>query len=88
MIEINPGALDEEVLCGERDEANTWEDEVGRHVPRTGGWGQLLATPRYHIFSENEIPGATDGFEGDKWLLDKTQGKSFRGKARALTKKE
>ena len=87
MIEINLGALDEEVLCGKRDEENAWDDELGRHVPRKGGWGKILAAPRYHIFTENEIPGVTDGFEGEKWLLDRSGGKSFTGKARELTKK-
>jgi hypothetical protein len=83
-MEINLGAFDEDVLCGERDEANAWTDEVGRHVPRKGGVGRVLGFPRYHIYAENEIPGLTDGFEGEKWLLNKTDGKSFKGPAREL----
>lgn len=85
-MEINLGVLDEEVLCGKRDEGNAWVDERGTHVPRIGGWGSVLGTPRYHIFCENEIPGATDGFEGDKWLRDGKEGERFRGKARELRK--
>ncbi|KAF2241016.1 hypothetical protein BU26DRAFT_525550 [Trematosphaeria pertusa] len=83
-LEINLGAFDEDVLCGKRDEANAWEDEYGRHVPRTGGWGHELAFPQYHIFAENEVPGVTDGFEGVKYLMDRKDAKGFKGKAREL----
>jgi hypothetical protein len=86
VVEINLGALDEEVLIGKRDEANAWEDEHGTHVPRVGGWGKVLCDPRYHIYCENEIPGVTDDFGGEKWLKDKKDGKSFRGRARELKK--
>ncbi len=89
-IEVNLGALDEEVLCGKRDEENAWEDEIGRHIPRKGGWGKILGDSKYHIFSENEIPGlaTTDEYGGDKYLLDQGSGKSFKGKARELKEKE
>jgi hypothetical protein len=87
VIEISLGAFDEDVLCGKRDEAGAWEDEHGRHVPRIGGWGQEMAFPSYHIFSENEIPGVTDGFEGTKYLTDKESGTAFTGKARELKKR-
>ncbi|KAF2690551.1 hypothetical protein K458DRAFT_413319 [Lentithecium fluviatile CBS 122367] len=87
-IQINLGAFDEDVLCGKRDEAGAWEDEYGRHVPRIGGWGKELCYPGYHIFSENEIPGVTDDFEGLKYLTDKESGKAFRGKVRDLKKQE
>ncbi|KAH7089156.1 Mss4-like protein [Paraphoma chrysanthemicola] len=86
VVEINLGALDEEVLVGKRDETNAWEDEHGTHVARIGGWGRILGTPRYHIYCENEIPGVTDTFAGDKWLKDKKDGSSFRGKAQELKK--
>jgi len=86
VIEINLGALDEHVLCGKRDEAGAWEDEHGRHVPRIGGWGKEIAFPNYHMFSENEIPGVTDGFEGLKYLTDRKSGQPFAGKARELKK--
>lgn len=79
-VEINLGAFDEEVLCGKRDEANAWEDEYGRHVPRIGGFGKELCYPRYHIFMENAIPGVTDDFEGPKYLLDRSNGKMFTQK--------
>lgn len=79
-IEINLGAFDEEVLVGKRDEANAWEDEYGRHIPRTGGVGKELGYPKYHIFMENAIPGVTDDFPGIKYLLDKTEGKGFTQK--------
>ena len=72
-MEINLGAFDEEVLCGKKVEDGAWTDGVGRHV-------------RYHIFCENEIPGLTDGFEGDKWLLGREDGERFRGKVRDLVK--
>lgn len=85
-IEINLGAFDEDVLCGKRDDANAWEDEHGRHVPRIGGWGKQLGYPAYHIFCENEIPGVTDGFEGAKYLTDKSGGKAFTGKVREFKK--
>lgn len=78
------GSLDEEDLIGRKDESNAWEDEVGRHVPRIGGWGMVLCTPRYHLFAENEIPGVADGFVGEKWLLNKKDGRSFRGRVRYL----
>lgn len=84
IVEINLGALDEEVLCGKRDEENAWTDEAGKHVPRVGGWGKTLGAPKYHIYCENEIPGATDGFDGEKFLLSRTDGKGFKGKARDL----
>lgn len=86
VVEINLGAFDEDVLCGKRDEDNAWEDGMGRHVPRVGGVGKVLGTPRYHIYCENEIPGVTDGFEGEKWLLNKRDGQSFEGKAADLRK--
>lgn len=86
MVEINLGAFDEDVLCGKRDEANMWKDELGRHIPRIGGWGKVLGYPRYHIYTENEIPGVTDGFEGEKWLLNKEDGRSFKGRVRDLVK--
>jgi hypothetical protein len=73
IVEVNVGALDEEVLIGRKDE------EKGA---RWGGWGKVLGTPSRHIFCENEIPGVTDGFEGDKWLRDTKDGERFRGKAR------
>ena len=69
------------MLCGKRDEANAWEDEHGRHVPRIGGVGREMCYPQYHIYTENEIPGVTDGFEGTKWLLGRESGKGFKGKA-------
>jgi hypothetical protein len=47
----------------------------------------MLGTPSRHILCENEIPGVTDGFEGDKWLRDTKDGESFRGKARDLSKR-
>ena len=82
---INLGAFDEEELCGERDEAGAWEDEYGRHVPRSSrGWGRELGGPSYHIFCENEIEGVTDGFEGEKWLAMQADGRSFKGKAKEL----
>lgn len=84
VVEINLGAFDEEVLCGRRDEANVWEDEHGRHVPRIGGWGRELGYPGYHIYTENEILGVTDGFEGTKYLRDRGSGsgsKGFTGRA-------
>ncbi|KAF2268763.1 hypothetical protein CC78DRAFT_509931 [Lojkania enalia] len=80
FIEINLGAFDEEVLCGKRDEANAWEDEYGRHVPRIGGAGYELCYPKYHIFTENMIPGVTDDFPGPKYLLSKEDGKAFTKK--------
>src|ERR1700753_2861549 len=40
--EIYIGVLDEEVLCGKRDEANAWEDAHGRHIPRIGGLGKEI----------------------------------------------
>ncbi|KAF2121161.1 Mss4-like protein [Lophiotrema nucula] len=80
IVEINMGAFDEEVLCGKRDEANAWEDEYGRHVPRIGGVGKELCYPKYHIFMENAIPGVTDGFEGKKYLLSREDGKAFTKK--------
>jgi hypothetical protein len=83
-IEIGFGVLDEDVLCGKRDEAGAWEDEHGRHVPRIGGWGKEIAYASRQIFSENEIPGVTDGFEGLKYLTDDTSGKAFQGKVRNL----
>lgn len=86
-VEINIGSIDEEVLIGKKDEANAWEDKYGKHVPRIGGWGYELAYPRYHIFTENEVPGVTDGFEGVKYLTDQSSGESFKGKARELPKK-
>lgn len=86
IVQINLGAFDEYVLCGKRDEENAWEDEMGRHIRRIGGWGKILGNPRYHIYSENEIPGVTDAFEGEKWLLDKEVGRSFRGKIGNLIK--
>ncbi|KAF1950787.1 hypothetical protein CC80DRAFT_528710 [Byssothecium circinans] len=88
VIEINLGAFDEDVLCGERDEEKAWEDEYGKHVPRKSeGWGTVLGSPRYHIFCDNEIVGVTDGFDGEKWLGDRESGKSFRGKVRELGRK-
>jgi hypothetical protein len=86
IIEISIGAFDEEVFCGKRDEAGAWEDEHGRHVPRIGGWGTELGYPRYHLFTENEIPGVTDGYAGQKYLTDREGGKAFTGKARDLKK--
>jgi hypothetical protein len=86
LVMISLGAFDEDVLCGKRNEAGAWEDEHGRHVPRTGGWGKELGYPAYHIFSENEIPGVTDEFGGLKYLTDKESGKGFKGKARELSK--
>ncbi|KAF2188220.1 hypothetical protein K469DRAFT_627683 [Zopfia rhizophila CBS 207.26] len=78
--EINLGAFDEDVLCGKRDEANAWEDEYGRHVPRIGGVGKELCYAKYHIFMENAIAGVTDDLPGTKWLLDRSSGKGFTGK--------
>lgn len=80
VVEINIGSLDEEVLIGEKVESEAWEDDLGRHVPRRGGWGYELGFPNYHIFTENEVKGVTDGFEGVKWLTDRTGGESFKGK--------
>jgi len=87
VIEINLGALDEEVLIGKKDEGSAWEDELGRHIPRIGGWGKVLGDPRYHIFCENEIAGVTDGFGGKKWLTDRNGGKSFEGKVSELKRR-
>ncbi|KAF2031552.1 hypothetical protein EK21DRAFT_63202 [Setomelanomma holmii] len=87
FVEISLGALDEEVLIGKKDEANAWKDKYGTHIPRIGGWGKVLGDPRYHIYCENEISGVTDAFCGDKWLTDKKDGKSFRGKVRELEKR-
>ncbi|KAF2871781.1 Mss4-like protein [Massariosphaeria phaeospora] len=88
VIEINLGAIDEEVLCGKKDEAKAWEDEYGIHVPRIrgSGWGKELCYPQYHIFAENEIPGVTDGFEGSKYLQDRVERKAFAGTAVDLNK--
>lgn len=86
-IEINLGSFDEDVLCGKRAETGAWEDEHGKHVLRIGGWGKDLGLPAYHIYSENEIPGVTDDFDGPKYLTDKESGKPFRGKARDLQKR-
>jgi hypothetical protein len=80
------GALDEEVLIGKKDEGKAWEDELGRHVPRVGGWGKVLGSARYHIWCENEVPGVTDGFGGEKWLTDRKGGESYKGKVVELKK--
>lgn len=85
-IELNLGSFDEDVLVGKRDEANAWEDEYGRHVPRIGGVGKELGYPRYHIFMENAIPGVTDDFPGTKYLLDKEKGKEFTQKVSEFKK--
>lgn len=87
LIEINIGAIDEEVLIGEKTESEAWEDEHGRHVPRKGGWGYELGFPKYHIFAENEVKGVTDGFDGEKWLTDREGGKSFKGKVAEMERK-
>ncbi|KAF2651465.1 hypothetical protein K491DRAFT_696448 [Lophiostoma macrostomum CBS 122681] len=79
IVEINLGAFDEDVLCGTRDEEKAWEDEYGRHVPRTGGVGKELCYPRYHLFWENAIPGVTDDFAGKKYLQDRAKGEAFTG---------
>lgn len=87
VTEINLGCLDEEVLCGKKDVEASWSDECGLHVPRVGGWGAVLGKARFRIYCENEIPGVTDEFEGDKWLLGRDNGASFRGRARELKKR-
>ncbi|KAF2736182.1 hypothetical protein EJ04DRAFT_463621 [Polyplosphaeria fusca] len=88
LVEINLGSFDEEVLCGKRDEANAWEDEYGRHVPRIGGVGFELCYPKYHIFTENAIPGVTDGFPGPKYLRDKSDGAPFTQKPSELKRQQ
>ncbi|KAL1593264.1 hypothetical protein SLS60_010872 [Paraconiothyrium brasiliense] len=88
LIEINIGAFDEEVLIGEKVEEEAWEDDHGRHVPRKGGWGYELGFPKYHIFAENEVKGVTDGFEGDKWLTDRTGGTAFKGKVGEMQRRK
>jgi len=77
--ELNMGVFDEEVLVGRPDEANAWEDEYGRHVPRIGGVGKELCSPAYHIWMENAIPGVTDILPGVKYLRNRTDGKGFNG---------
>jgi hypothetical protein len=74
------GVFDEDVLCGTRDEANAWEDEHGRHVPRVGGFGKELTAATEHLFLENAVPGVTDDLNGTKWVADRKDGKSFTGK--------
>lgn len=75
--EIFLGAFDEEVLCGKPDEANAWEDEYGRHVPRVGGVGKELCYATFHLFLENAIPGVTDDLPGTKYLKERADGKGF-----------
>ena len=77
IIEINVGAFDEDVICGKKDEDNAWEDKHGRHVPRVGGVGKELVYPKYHLYWENAIPGVTDGFEGRKYLQNRSDGEPF-----------
>jgi len=78
--EINLGVIDEDVLCGKRDEASAWDDEYGHHVPRSGGLGREICSAEEHIYMENAIPGVTDDLLGKKWLADRPGGKSFTGK--------
>ncbi|KAF1993237.1 hypothetical protein P154DRAFT_450759 [Amniculicola lignicola CBS 123094] len=87
IYEINAGAIDEDVLVGKRDEANAWEDEYGRHVPRIGGIGKELCYPAYHIFMDNEIAGLTDGFPGTKFLQSRDCGKPFTGNTRDMKRR-
>lgn len=78
--ELHLGALDEEVLCGAKDEANAWTDESGRHVPRVGGLGKELCYTERHIFLENAIPGITDDLPGKQYLTDERGGEAFAGR--------
>lgn len=80
QTEINLGVIDEEILCGKRDETSAWDDEYGHHVPRVGGLGREICSAVQHIYMENAILGVTDDLPGSKWLTDRTEGKSFTGK--------
>ena len=80
QTEINLGAIDEDILCGKRDETSAWDDEYGHHVPRVGGLGREICSAVQHIYMENAIIGVTDDLPGNKWLTDRTGGKSFTGK--------
>lgn len=88
QTEINLGVIDEDVLCGKRDEVNAWEDEYGRHVPRVGGLGRDICLAKEHIFMENAIPGVTDDLSGTKWLTDRSDGKGFTGKLADLKREK
>ncbi|KAF2812945.1 uncharacterized protein BDZ99DRAFT_460275, partial [Mytilinidion resinicola] len=78
--DIFVGVFDEDVLLGKRDEANAWEDDYGRHVPRVGGFGKELGAAKEHLYLENSIPGLTDDWPGKKWLANRPDGKAFTGK--------
>ncbi|KAF2494252.1 hypothetical protein BU16DRAFT_528387 [Lophium mytilinum] len=78
--DIFVGVFDEDVLLGKRDEANAWEDEYGRHVPRVGGFGKELCAAKEHLFLENSIPGLTDDLPGKKWLANRPDGNAFTSK--------
>jgi hypothetical protein len=80
QTEIYMGVLDEEVLCGKKDEANAWDDAHGRHVPRIGGLGKDICYTERHIFLDDAIPGVTDDLPGKKWLTDTDGGEPFEGK--------
>jgi len=78
--ELCLGSLDEEILCGKRDEDNSWEDEHGKHVPRKGGIGRELCYTERHIFLDDAIPGITDDLPGKKWLTHSGEGEAIEGK--------
>lgn len=86
IVEIHPGILDEDVLCGKKDEANSWTDAHGEHVPRIGGYGKAICDPQRHLWLENAVPGVSDNLKGKQYLRNSGAGEPFSGKLSDLKK--